>query len=78
VSAARSSSGSYIVRSQISDVDLSNLGEILLGEVGPGDEVAAVVVQEYAVRAFIVGGRGRPLTKESFGNLFRQACRALE
>jgi hypothetical protein len=26
--------------------------------------------------AFIVGGRERPLTKESFGNLFRQASRA--
>ena len=24
---------------------------------------------------FIAGGRGRPLTKESFGNLFRKACR---
>jgi integrase len=24
---------------------------------------------------FIVGERGRPLTKESFGNLFRDACR---
>jgi integrase len=26
--------------------------------------------------AFIVGAHGRPLTKESFGNEFRQACRA--
>jgi integrase len=26
--------------------------------------------------AFIAGENGRPLTKESFGNLFRQACRA--
>ena len=25
---------------------------------------------------FIVGERGQPLTKESFGNLFREACRA--
>lgn len=25
---------------------------------------------------FIVGQGGRPLTKESFGNLFRKACRA--
>src|SRR6185369_6020071 len=26
--------------------------------------------------SFIVGENGRPLTKESFGNLFRDACRA--
>ena len=26
--------------------------------------------------AFIAGENGRPLTKESFGNLFRKACRA--
>jgi integrase len=26
--------------------------------------------------SFIVGGKRRPPTKESFGNLFRQACRA--
>src|SRR6516164_6409151 len=25
---------------------------------------------------FIVGGNGRPLTKESFGNLFKDACKA--
>jgi hypothetical protein len=25
---------------------------------------------------FIAGNNGRPLTKESFGNLFRDACRA--
>jgi integrase len=25
---------------------------------------------------FIAGGRGQPLTKESFGNLFREACRS--
>ena len=25
---------------------------------------------------FIAGANGRPLTKESFGNLFREACRA--
>lgn len=40
----------------------------------PADLAATLAAGPTGDLAFIVGKKGRPLTKESFGNLFRRAC----
>jgi len=42
----------------------------------PGELTATLATGPTGDLAFIVGKKGRPLTKESFGNLFRRACNA--
>ena len=73
----------YATRRKIPKVELSN-GVATIKTEKTGTEVMLPILPTLATTlaagpcgdlSFIVGESGKPLTKESFGNLFRDACR---